>query len=195
NSYFGPTYYYFIYKDTLFICMNNMEGNWDGGSNPQIDWAIDVLKKNQNVRWTFVFMHCPKAWKMKSFEPLEKALYDRNYTVISGDFHKYTKYVRNGRKYFVLGTTGGGGDDLGKIGAPPRGVALGEFDHVTWVSMCGDKPEFMNLALEGLYDEDVVTTEKITWLTANYYRANKPLSKEDAARLRAKGIYIEEEKE
>ena len=41
----------------------------------------------------------------------------------------------------------------------------------------------------------LATTEKITWLTANYYRANKPLSKEEAARLRAKGIYIEEEKE
>lgn len=188
ESYFGVTDYYFIYKNTLFLCMNSMSIKYNGFTPAQIDWAKEVLKKHPEVRWTFVFFHYPVAWKMECFEPLENALYDRNYTVISGDFHQYTKYVRNGRKYFVLGVTGGGENNIGK---PLRGVVFGEFDHITWVSMCGDRPDFLNIALDGMHDEDVVTTDKITWLTPKYFRANKPLTGEEAEKLRAKGIYIE----
>ena len=190
ESYFGVTDYYFIYKNTLFLCMNSMAAPGNGFTQKQLEWAKDILKKNPDVRWTFVFFHYPYTWKMDCWEPFEKALYDRNYTVICGDYHQYTKYVRNGRKYFILGTTGGGENNIGK---PLRGVVFGEFDHITWVSMCGDKPEFLNLALDGLHDEDVVTTNKITWLTAKYFRANKPLSEEEAKKLKAKGIYIEKE--
>jgi len=38
----------------------------------------------------------------------------------------------------------------------------------------------------------VVTTEKITWLTAKYFRANKKIAPEEAQRLREAGIEIEE---
>ena len=89
----------------------------------------------------------------------------------------------------MLGTSGGG--DV-QVAQGQRGVHFGEFDHITWVSMCGDRPEFTNIALDGIYDENVVTTEKITWLTAKYFRANKKISHEEAERLRAKGIDIEE---
>ena len=89
----------------------------------------------------------------------------------------------------MLGTTGGG-DTL--VAQGQRGVHFGEFDHITWVSMCGERPEFTNIALDGIYDENVVTTEKITWLTAKYFRANKKISPAEADRLREMGIDIEE---
>ena len=120
---------------------------------------------------------------------LEEVLYDRNYTVFAGHYHRYTKYVRNGRKYFMLGTTGGG--DV-RVSQGQRGVPFGEFDHITWVSMAGDHPEFTNIALDGIHDENVVTTEKITWLTPTYFRANKKISPEEAEKLRRQGIFIEE---
>lgn len=186
---FGVTYYYFIYKNTLFISLNTDEGGDNALGKEQTDWAIEVLKQHSDVRWTFIFMHRPTVWQTEDFERLEETLYDRNYTVFAGDRHRYTKYVRNGRKYIMLGTTGGG--DC-RVGQGQLGVPFGEFDHITWVSMAGNKPEITNIAISGIYDEDVVTTEKITWLTAKYFRANKKISPEEAEKLRSKGIFIEE---
>ena len=78
------------------------------------------------------------------------------------------------------------------MGQGPRGMHCGEFDHITWGSMCGDKLSFTNIAMDGIYDEDVVTKEKITWLTAHYFRGNKKISHKEAQRLRNMGIEIEE---
>jgi len=188
DNMFGVSYYSFTYKNTLFICLNSNFAP-SGFGKEQIDWALDVIKKNKDVRWTFVFLHQPARWLEEEFAVIENALYERNYTVISGDRHQYTKYVRNGRKYFMLGTTGGG-DTL--VAQGQRGVHFGEFDHITWVSMCGKQPEFTIIAQSGIYDENVVTTEKITWLTAKYFRANKKIAPEEAQRLREAGIEIEE---
>ena len=188
KSMFGVTFYHFIYKNTLFICLNTIEAE-SGIGEAQVNWAIEVLKQHTDVRWTFIFMHQPKKWDTEDFARLEEALYERNYTVFAGDLHRYCKYVRNGRKYMMLGTTGGG--DV-QVAQGARGVHFGEFDHITWVSMCGERPEFTHIALDGIYDENVVTTEKITWLTAKYFRANKKISPEEAERLRRQGIDIEE---
>lgn len=188
NRMFGVSYYYFIYKNVLFLCLNSNYAP-TGLGEEQVNWALDVIREKCDVRWTFVFLHQPIRWVQDEFAKLEEALYERNYTVIAGDMHRYTKYVRNGRKYIMLGTSGGG-DVL--VAQGKRGVHFGEFDHITWVSMCGDRPEFTNIALDGIYDENVVTTEKITWLTAKYFRANKKISPDEAERLRAQGIFIEE---
>lgn len=188
NRMFGVSYYYFIYKNVLFLCLNSNYAP-SGLGEEQLQWALQVLKEKCDVRWTFVFLHQPGRWLEEEFAKIEDALYERNYTVISGDMHHYTKYVRHGRKYFMLGTTGGG-DCL--VAQGKRGVHFGEFDHITWVSMCGDQPEFTNIAVSGIYDEDVVTTEKITWLTPKYFRANKKISPDEAERLRSQGIFIEE---
>ena len=185
---FGVPYYYFIYKNVLFLCLNSNYAP-TGLGEEQLKWAQDVLKEKCDVRWTFIFLHQPGRWLQDEFARLEETLYERNYTVISGDMHRYAKYVRNGRKYFMLGTTGGG--DV-QVAQGKRGVHFGEFDHITWVSMCGDQPEFTNIALDGIYDENVVTTEKITWLTPKYFRANKKISPDEARRLREQGIFIEE---
>ena len=185
---FGVDYYWFVYKETLFLCLNSPAAETGLGTD-QLQWALDAIAAHAAVRWTFVFIHQPAVWDSPDFKKIEDALYERNYTVFSGDLHRYAKYVRNGRKYIMLGTTGGG--DV-RVGQGARGVPFGEFDHITWVSMCGDRPEITNIALDGIYDEDVVTTEKITWLTPKYFRANKKIARDEAERLRAAGIEIEE---
>ena len=188
NDMFGVSYYYFIYKQTLFLCLNDSL-HTDGLGAEQTEWALKVLEKHADVRWTFVFVHDPANWNSPDFAKLEAAMYERNYTVFSGHKHYYVKYVRNGRKYFMMGMTGCG-EPL--VGQGARGVHFGEFDQVMWVSMCGDRPEFTPLAMDGVYDENVVTTEKITWLTPNHFVGNKKIPHREAVRLRKAGIEIEE---
>jgi 3',5'-cyclic AMP phosphodiesterase CpdA len=150
----GPSYYYFIHKNTLFLCMNSMGGenhSWDLGEK-QLAWAKDILAKNQNVRWTFIFLHAPLWTESTSFYEFEKGLKGRNYTVFAGHIHQYTYYSRYGMKYFVLATTGGGFDK-----GVSRGKSYGEFDHIMWVSMTDSGPKFANLELCGILPEDLST--------------------------------------
>ena len=117
----GPAYYSFVYRNTLFLCLNSMgaENHHWGLGEKQLAWAKEVLAKNPNVRWTFIFLHAP-LWKYdgngslekgnenpQRFVELEKSLNGRNYTVFAGHWHQYTSYNRQGMKYYVLATTGG----------------------------------------------------------------------------------------
>lgn len=151
---FGRTYYYFVYKNVLFICLNTTEKrpqNLNLGDE-QISWAKKVLKDHPDVRWTCILMHHPGIWNGKEMRLLENALKDRKYTVFAGDLHEYTAHVRNGRKYFVLATTGG----VSKL----RGISFGEFDHCMWVTMTDDGPVIANLLIDGIMPEDIVTEKK-----------------------------------
>jgi len=182
---FGQCYYYFTYKDVLFICLDTQEyrdkeNKGRSLSKQQIDWVKKVLDKHPNVRWTMLFLHQP-LWiyekgdigldgkvyppKKTGFKAVEKALQGRNYTVIAGHFHAYTKYVRKNKKYFVLATTGGGSD--------LRGPEFGEFDHAVWVTMTPKGPVIANLMVDGIHDENV-TTEKMMQKQENnaYFEKN-----------------------
>jgi predicted phosphodiesterase len=150
---FGKTYYYFIYKNVLFLCMNTQDGGVSGIKEDQINYFKKVIAANPDVRWTFIFMHRP-VWqgdnqKEEGYEKIEVALKDRNYTLFSGHHHTYLYNVKNGKKHFVLGTTGGG--------IELRGEKFGEYDHVTWVTVNKQQPPtIINLKLNGLIKEDIV---------------------------------------
>jgi hypothetical protein len=88
---------------------------------------------------------------------LEKALADRPYTVFVGHVHRFQKFVRNGRNYYQLATTGGG--------SKLRGVEEGEFDHFVWVTMKKNGPVLANILLDAVYPDNLVqpvTNEKGT---------------------------------
>lgn len=175
---FGQSYYYFIYRNVLFICLDTLE-DINGGSKEtlspkQIAWAKTVLKDHPDVRWTFMFMHKPfwvfeeeslgtdgKLYPARAtgFKEIEQALQGRDYTVFAGHFHQYTKYERNGKKYFNLATTGGG--------SGLRGPKFGEFDHAAWVTMTKDGPVIANLMIDGIYDENVTTEAMIEKVAVN----------------------------
>jgi hypothetical protein len=74
---------------------------------------------------------------------MEKALSGRPYTVFAGHHHFFKKFVRNGRNYYQLATTGG----VSKM----RGIPYGEFDHIVWVTMKKDGPILANLMVEGIF--------------------------------------------
>ncbi|MFP6590349.1 MAG: metallophosphoesterase [Candidatus Latescibacterota bacterium] len=156
---FDRSYYHFVYRDVLFVCLNTEETAPNTITSQQADWVEGVLADNAEVRWTMVFLHKP-LWNYNEigseemhamWTRIEGMLVGRKYTVFAGHFHRYTKHVRNESNYFVLATTGGG--------SGLRGPLFGEFDHVVWVTMFDEGPRIANLMLEGIWDENVRTKE------------------------------------
>jgi serine/threonine-protein phosphatase CPPED1 len=155
---FGRSYYHFIYKDTLFLLLNTEDPpvlkSAGKISSPQIAYAKQTLADNKNVRWTMVFLHKP-VWTYKDLDKtgwleIEQALQGRKYTVLAGHKHYYEMTVRHGMKYIMLGTTGGG--------SKLRGTPFGEFDHIMWATMKNNGPVLCNLAMEGIFPDDVRIT-------------------------------------
>jgi 3',5'-cyclic AMP phosphodiesterase CpdA len=154
---FGPSYYHFVYKDVLFLCLNSEEAtrgaNMGGIEKSQYEYIQKVLEENREVRWTLVFMHQP-LWILdntRHWKDVADLLKDRKHTVFAGHHHHYVKYTRNNSKYIMLATTGG----TSRL----RGPNFGEFDHVVWVTMTAEGPVIANLLLEGIWHENVVTEE------------------------------------
>ncbi len=142
----GRSYYHFIYRNVLFLCLNTEDPPSSRISDRQVKYFRDVLKSNKNVRWTFVFMHKP-IWKGRSipgWRQLRPLLKDRPYTVFAGHEHHYQKYVINDRSYYVLATTGGVMEEDDKC----------RLDHIVWVTMTGTGPELANLVLDGIRDDE-----------------------------------------
>jgi serine/threonine-protein phosphatase CPPED1 len=156
---FGRSYYSFRFRNVLFVVLNSEEPrpkDQDYRFSPeQQEWLRQTLQQNGGVRWTFVFFHKP-VWReamgdpvAQGWTPIEDALVagDRRYTVFVGHEHNYAKFVRHGREYFMLATTGGG--------SKMRGVDYGEFDHVAWVTMKNGQPVIANVLLDGVQPNDV----------------------------------------
>ncbi len=162
---FGPTHYYFKYKDVLFMALDS-EDNYRGAGRGTIDdeqyeWIKKTLEENQDVKWTLLFMHQP-LWVQNSetlrWPDVEKLMAGRNHTVFAGHRHHYVRYEYNNGNYIMLATTGGG--------SSLRGPEFGEFDHVVWVTMTEDGPIIANIQLEGVFDKDVVNKEKWDYITS-----------------------------
>ncbi len=154
---FGVSYYHFVYKDVLFLCLNsedNLRGSGRGTlDDEQYEFVKKTLEENADVKWTLVFLHQP-LWVQqdtKRWKDVETLLSDRNHNVFAGHYHRYWKSARNNGKYIALATTGGG--------SRLRGRAYGEFDHVVWVTMTEEGPILANLFLDGIWDETVVTED------------------------------------
>jgi hypothetical protein len=153
---YGRSYYHFVYKDVLFLMLNTEEvpakgpGKFGEG---QIAYVKKALEDNRNARWTMVFLHKP-VWTYKEQEinasgwlEIEGALAGRKYTVFAGHKHRYERFERQGRQYYMLATTGGS--------SKMRGPGLGEFDHLVWVTMKQDGPVLANLMMEGIFPPDL----------------------------------------
>lgn len=145
---FGRTYYHFVYKNVLFLCMNSEDPPPTSMDTEQRAYFAKALAENPDVRWTCLFMHKP-MWAVqeaKGWAEMEALLADRPYTVFAAHWHQYQHEVRNGHDYFVLATCGGG--------SGLRGQAHGEMDHLTWVTMNDAGPEVALIELSGVHDQD-----------------------------------------
>lgn len=148
----GRTYYHFIYRDVLFLCLNSEDPPQTDKSphfsDEQIAWLARALKHNDDVRWTFVFLHKP-AWetrKNNGWSRIEPLLKDRPHTVFAGHNHTYLKTRRGDNDYYKLATTGASSN----LAGPEQG----KFDHITWVTMTNTGPITANLLLDGIRDDN-----------------------------------------
>lgn len=149
----GSSYYHFIYRNVLFLCLNTEDGSSRRIDDRQTQYFQKVLEANKNVRWTLVFMHQP-MWLGASFEnwqQFELLLADRSYTVFAGHLHTYSKSIQEGRPYYLLATTGGAGKGQAR---KPAGIDKCQFDHIAWVTMTDDGPALANLLLEGILNDE-----------------------------------------
>ena len=150
---FGPTYYHFIYRDVLFLCLNSEDPPDTQMGDEQVAYIEKVLAENTDVRWTMVFLHKP-LWvypDKKNWKKVEGLLADRKHNVFAGHTHNYMRYERNDSEYIVLATLGGG--------SGLRGPSFGEFDHFMWVTMTEEGPRIANLLLDGIWDTQVRTPQ------------------------------------
>ena len=162
---FGTPYYWFKYRDVLFITLFSNDGQDQILSQEQVDYFKQVLEQHQDVRWTMVFLHHP-LWAYTHetrFGQVEKMLKGRPYTVFAGHTHNYAHFERRKMNYYVLASTGGG--------SPLLGNAFGSFDHVTWVTMKDEGPVIANLRLDGILPHDVTPVEN-AFLGEDLYRSN-----------------------
>ncbi|MEL7376709.1 MAG: hypothetical protein AAFN65_07110, partial [Bacteroidota bacterium] len=89
----------------------------------------------------------------------------REHTVFSGHVHHYQRFTRNNGRYYTLATTGGG--------SRLRGPRLGEFDHISWVTMTDDGPIMANLALDGIYSDSITTKADYDFIRT--FTENRPI--------------------
>jgi hypothetical protein len=164
----GRPYYHFTYQNCLFLILNSNDpavapdaqpgGLRTGIGKEQRTYVEKILKENNTVRWTFVFLHHP-VWAgsdvtENGWQEVEKLLADRKYNVFCGHVHNFRKFVRNGMSYYQLATTGGE--------SSMRGVEYGEFDQIAWVTMKKNGPVIAQLGLDGVMKDDlsaIVSTE------------------------------------
>jgi len=159
---FGSTYYYFVYRNVLFLCLNSEEALTAAESTvfseKQIEFIKRTLAEHQEVRWTLLFFHKP-VWMVEEYEgygkealtktrwdKIESLLQNRKYTVFAGHIHRYTHRIRQQSDYITLATMGGGSE--------LRGPVFGQFDHVMWITMTDEGPVMANLMLDGVWDKD-----------------------------------------
>jgi hypothetical protein len=152
---YGKRNYHFIYKDVLFLCINMENMNSGIINKPDQALAINTLKANKDVRWTFIFMHRP-IWNentadLNGWAPIEKALAGRRYNVFVGHNHTYQVYQRNEMHYYQLATTGGE--------SRVRGPEYREFDHIALVTMKKNKPIIAQIMLTGVLPGDLKAPE------------------------------------
>jgi len=168
---YGADYYHFTYKNVLFMCLNSEDGA-TGLKNPdfsekQVAFVEKTLTENPNVDWIMIFMHQP-LWltpTAKNWQSVEKLLSDRKHSVFTGHTHQYALHTRNKSDYFVLSTMGG----VNSL----RGKKYGEFDHLLWVTMTPDGPNYANLLLDGVEDKSVQTAENLERIDS--FNANPPV--------------------
>ena len=151
----GDPWFSFVYKNVLFVCLDSEDRPFGGLGPEQIAWAKKTLAEHTDVRWTLVFCHRP-LWTEKNqagYEQVRAALKGRNYTLFSAHLHHYAQAERDGMKHYELATAGGD--------SKVRGKEVGEFDHITWVTMKPGGPVVVNLQLDGIVPDNVVTEEML----------------------------------
>ena len=164
------TYYNFTYKGCHFICLDSMERHdyyppREPIPEAQLDWAAGEIRSRPAARWTFIFLHKPLDFTSDRWMRFERGISNVNFTVFCGDWHNYCTARRLGKKYYLIGTTGGGWD----CGTSSEDLRMGIMDGITWVTVTRDRgPVVAHIAVSGVHDGDKIQSCATTrgWIEA-----------------------------
>lgn len=163
------TYYDFTYKGCHFVCLDSMEAHEyypprEPLPESQVEWAARAIEAHSDARWTFIFMHKPLDWTSDRWLRFERRIAKFNYTVFCGDWHNYCTATRHGKKYYALGTTGGGIDSA----LVPDNLRYGVMDGITWVTVAKKGPVVSHIAISGIHNGDTIQSCATTkgWIEA-----------------------------
>ncbi len=124
ETYFGPLWYAFKYKNSWFITLFSDEGDPAGEakgfkdpnlqkmSPEQFAWLKQILKKAGNADHVFVFLHHPR-WKGGGYgddwNRVHQLFVDAGNisACFAGHLHQADYQQKDGIDYYTLGTTGG----------------------------------------------------------------------------------------
>lgn len=156
QSYFGPLYYSFDYKNSHFVVMYTDEAMASKPviSSQQIEWLKKDLAGTQKTN-IFVFMHKP-AWRYNdsNWDTVHQII--KNFpvkAVVAGHFHAYQKDMnKDGIQYYLMGVTGAEAfiseNDL-----------TGWINHYNLLRVDGDKFTMAVVKLGNVESDDYILTE------------------------------------
>jgi len=115
----------------------------------QLNWIKKTLAENDEVRWTFLFMHEP-CWEnpAESFKEIQAMLKGRDHTFFAGHLHYYDYDKIDGYEHITMGPAGSSFHHDGP----------GNVDHIMWVTMTDNGPQMGNIALKGLFNRQGLDT-------------------------------------
>ena len=151
------TYYNFTYKGCHFVCLDSMEAHdYYPPREPlpakQLEWAAREIERHGDSRWHFIFLHKPLDFVSDRWLKFERRIGKFDYTVFCGDWHTHCTAVRHGKKYHIVGTTGGVIDDA--VWGDPT---CGYMDTITWVTVTKNGPVVSNIEVPGIHGDTIQT--------------------------------------
>ncbi len=123
----------------------------------QIEFFREVLEQNEDVRWSYVFMHQP-GWKtnVPSYVRLMSLLQGRKYTAVAGHLHYMEVMEIEGIQHIQMGSTGAHNPHAERQYAAKPSTEEGNFEgkgspfSIVWVSVKDGTPIFTVIPLQGI---------------------------------------------
>ncbi len=158
---YGYDYYSFNAGNVLFIVLNTAVPGASGFPQKQLDYVEAVLNDHPEGDPVFVFSHHPLFSMFESgregYRDLEKLLIDKEVTCFSGHWHRYLHVTHNDQAHY---------NPAGVATGRRRGVNLGEFLNIMFVTVTPEKITVANLDLEGIIPLSIVDEESLTQVNA-----------------------------
>lgn len=147
SKHWGPLYYSFVYKNTLFVILNT--DSTEATNNivgEQLLWLKKVLK-DSDAEHKFVFMHRPPLL-LKDGERLHQLFVDNGVErAFYGHHHHYHHFVRDGVAYTMTNAAANSVNET---------EAVGGFHHLLQVSIRGAEVDVAVIKADAIKPEDAV---------------------------------------
>ena len=141
---FGPLYFSFRYKNSLFVGLNSESDSTGEISDEQIDWLADRLR-DTDAEHKFVFMHRPPLL-MKKADRLHEIFKSHAVgQVIYGHHHHYHHLNRDGVNYTMTNAGGRMGQENADVGG---------FFHLLQISVRGSEVDVAVIANDAIQAQD-----------------------------------------